>query len=57
MEKVIIADIDCLLNTIWQAVNSENIDRALEAGEMLQEKITKLKQIEQLREASKGGAA
>ena len=57
MEKVIIADIDCLLNTIWQAVDSGNIDRALEAGEMLQEKITKLKQIEQLREASKGGAA
>lgn len=57
MEKVIKADIDCLLNTIWQAVDSGNINRALEAGEMLQEKITKLKQIEQLREASKGGTA
>ena len=54
MEKVIRADIDCLLNTIWQAVDSGNINRALEAGEMLKEKLTKLKQIQHLREASKG---
>lgn len=53
MEKVIIADIDCLSNTINKAVNNGEINRALDACEQLKEKIMNLKRIQELRAYSK----
>lgn len=53
MEKVIKADIDCLLNTISNAVESENLSRALEASAQLHERIADLQRVAELRQASK----
>ena len=52
MDKVIKADIDCLLATIRRAVNDGNYRRALEATSTLSEAIGKLVTIEQLRRVS-----
>ena len=53
MEKVIKADINCLLNTISNAVESENLSRALEASAQLHERIADLQRVTELRQASK----
>lgn len=52
MDKVIKADIDCLLATIRKAVNDNNYRLALEATSTLSEAISKLVTIEQLRRVS-----
>ena len=52
MDKVIRADIDCLLATIRKAVNENNYRLALEATSTLSEAIGKLVTIEQLRRVS-----
>lgn len=52
MDKVIRADIDCLLATIKKAVNDNNYRLALEATSTLSEAISKLVTIEQLRRVS-----
>lgn len=52
MDKVIRADIDCLLATIRKAVNDNNYRLALEATSTLSEAISKLVTIEQLRRVS-----
>lgn len=52
MDKVIKADIDCLLATIRKAVNENNYRLALEATSTLSEAIGKLVTIEQLRRVS-----
>ena len=52
MDKVIRADIDCLLATIRRAVNENNYRLALEATSTLSEAISKLVTIEQLRRVS-----
>lgn len=52
MDKVIKADIDCLLATIRKAVNENNYRLALEATSTLSEAISKLVTIEQLRRVS-----
>ena len=52
MDKVIRADIDCLLATIRRAVNDNNYRLALEATSTLSEAISKLVTIEQLRRVS-----
>lgn len=52
MDKVIRADIDCLLATIRKAVNDNNYRLALEATSTLSEAIGKLVTIDQLRRVS-----
>lgn len=52
MDKVIKADIDCLLATIRRAVNENNYRLALEATSTLSEAISKLVTIDQLRRVS-----
>ena len=52
MDKVIRADIDCLMATIRRAVNENNYRLALEATSTLSEAIGKLVTIEQLRRVS-----
>ena len=52
MDKVIRADIDCLLATIRRAVNDNNYRLALEATSTLSEAISKLVTIDQLRRVS-----
>lgn len=52
MDKVIRADIDCLLATIRKAVNENNYRLALEATSALSDSIGKLVTIEQLRRVS-----
>lgn len=52
MDKVIRADIECLLATIRKAVNENNYRLALEATSTLSEAIGKLVTIEQLRRVS-----
>lgn len=52
MDKVIRADIDCLLATIRKAVNENNYRLALEATSTLSEAIGKLVTIDQLRRVS-----
>ncbi len=52
MDKVIRADIDCLLATIRKAVNDGNYRRALDATSALSDSIGKLVTIEQLRRVS-----
>ena len=52
MDKVIKADIDCLLATIRKAVNDNNYRLALEATSTLSEAISKLVTIDQLRRVS-----
>ncbi len=52
MDKVIKADIDCLLATIRKAVNENNYRLALEATSTLSEAIGKLVTIDQLRRVS-----
>ena len=52
MDKVIRADIDCLLATIRKAVSENNYRLALEATSTLSEAISKLVTIEQLRRVS-----
>lgn len=52
MDKVIRADIDCLLATIRKAVNENNYRLALEATSTLSEAIGKLVTIDQLRRIS-----
>ena len=52
MDKVIKADIDCLLATIRKAVNDGNYRLALEATSTLSEAIGKLVTIDQLRRVS-----
>jgi hypothetical protein len=52
MDKVIKADIDCLLATIRKAVNDGNYRLALEATSALSEAIGKLVTIDQLRRVS-----
>lgn len=52
MDKVIKADIDCLLATIRKAVNENNYRFALEATSTLSEAIGKLVTIDQLRRVS-----
>lgn len=52
MDKVIKADIDCLLATIRKAVNDNNYRLALEATSTLSEAIGKLVTIDQLRRVS-----
>ena len=52
MDKVIRADIDCLLATIRKAVSENNYRLALEATSALSEAIGKLVTIEQLRRVS-----
>lgn len=52
MNKVIKADIDCLLATIRKAVNENNYRLALEATSTLSEAIGKLVTIDQLRRVS-----
>jgi hypothetical protein len=52
MDKVIRADIDCLLATIRRAVNENNYRLALEATSTLSEAIGKLVTIDQLRRVS-----
>lgn len=52
MDKVIKADIDCLLATIRRAVSENNYRLALEATSTLSEAIGKLVTIDQLRRVS-----
>ena len=52
MDKVIRADIDCLLATIRRAVNENNYRLALEATSALSDSIGKLVTIDQLRRVS-----
>lgn len=52
MDKVIRADIDCLLATIRRAVSENNYRLALEATSTLSEAIGKLVTIDQLRRVS-----
>ena len=52
MDKVIRADIDCLLATIRKAVSENNYRLALEATSALSDSIGKLVTIEQLRRVS-----
>ena len=52
MDKVIRADIDCLLATIRRAVNENSYRLALEATSALSDSIGKLVTIEQLRRVS-----
>jgi len=52
MDKVIKADIDCLLATIRKAVSENNYRLALEATSTLSEAIGKLVTIDQLRRVS-----
>ena len=52
MDKVIRADIDCLLATIRKAVNDNNYRLALEATSTLSKAISKLVTIDQLRRVS-----
>ena len=52
MDKVIRADIDCLLATIRKAVSENNYRLALEATSTLSEAIGKLVTIDQLRRVS-----
>ena len=52
MDKVIKADIDCLLATIRKAVSENNYRLALEATSTLSDSIGKLVTIEQLRRVS-----
>lgn len=52
MEKVIRADIECLLATIRKSVSEGNYRRALDATSTLSDSIGKLVTIEQLRRVS-----
>lgn len=52
MDKVIRADIECLLATIRKAVSDGNYVRALDATSTLSDSIGKLVTIEQLRRVS-----
>ena len=52
-EKVIQADIDCLLNTIGKATAAGNLARAFEAMAALKERMEDLKRVGQLKEASR----
>ena len=52
MEKIIKADIDCLLATIRKSVNDGNMLKALDAAEMLKERIGDLMRVDALREVS-----
>lgn len=52
MEKVIRADIECLLATIRKSVGEGNYRRALDATSTLADSIGKLVTIEQLRRVS-----
>ena len=52
-EKVIQADIDCLLNTIGKATAAGNLARAFEGMAKLKERLEDLNRLEQLRQASK----
>lgn len=52
-EKVIQADIDCLLNTIGKATAVGNLARAFEGMAKLKERLEDLNRLEQLRQASK----
>ena len=53
MEKVIRADIDCLLNSVRYALNAGDYNRALNASVALSEKVSDLMRVEQLRAYSK----
>jgi hypothetical protein len=52
-EKVIQADIECLLNSIGKAAAGGNTGRALEACGMLKERIDDLERVRLLKEISK----
>ncbi len=52
-EKVIQADIECLLNSIGKATAGGNTGRALEACGMLKERIDDLERVRLLKEISK----
>ena len=52
-EKVIQADIECLLNSIGKATAGGNTGRALEACGMLKERIDDLERVRPLKEISK----
>ena len=53
MEKLIRADIDCLLNSVRYAINSGDYNRALNASVAWSEKVNDLIRVEQLREYSR----
>lgn len=52
-EKVILADIECLLNSIGKAAAGGNTGRAQEACGMLKERIDDLERVRLLKEISK----
>lgn len=52
-EKVIQADIECLLNSIGKATAGGNTGRALEACGMLKERIENLERVKMLKDVSR----